>query len=196
MRKNGKTASERVNGYDPIKEKAKYRMDAAGIALQYRIERAAGMRLSSGKPSLKQLSLRHKQMIYLFAQGMAAVDIADLLDMDFQVVYRAINDPLAQQWFASYSDHIDQELENLMTLSVGAVRDALQPGVAMDVRLKAVDRVAKLTGRYTPKTRDAGLGETAEDVIARALALAEKGIDAAISSRPERAKLIDLTPEN
>ena len=53
--------------------------------------------------------------------------------------------------------------------------------------------MARMTGRFDPKDRDAA--DTAEDVISRALTIAEKGMDAIIQTRPDRARLIDLKPE-
>ena len=191
-KRNGRTPSERVGKYDPLLARAKYRMSMEAMQDKYNIDKLIGLRLPTGTSRFKQLSIRHKKIIALFAQGMKVVDIAEIYDCDMQLVYKVLHDPLTQQWLAQWSEMVDKELEQLMYKSVNAIRDALD-NENINVRLRGVDRMARMTGRFDPKDRDAA--DTAEDVISRALAIAEKGMDAIIQTRPDRARLIDLKPE-
>ena len=190
-RRNGSTASERLGLYDPLLQRAQYRMTKDAIAEVYKLEKTMGIRLPTGADKLQTLSPMHKKIIALFVQGVKSVHIAEMCDCRLHTVYHTVNDPIAKAWVAQWNEMTDKELEQLMTKGVDAIRDALDSD-SINIRLKGVDRMAKMLGRYSPK--EGGSGDTAEDVISRILDLANKSVDAVIDSRPERATVINLKP--
>lgn len=133
---------------------------------QYQFEKIIGKRLTTGHTGFKRLSARHKNVIALHLRCLSNRDIAFVTGLDDVHVGRILKDPLCQEIIGNYLDDMDNELLSLAPLAVDAVRSALGDGDAK-VRLNAADKYFKATGKYA---RAEGGGETAEDVLARALA--------------------------
>ena len=97
------------------------------------------------KSGLKSLTQRHKLIIGLHLNGKSNEHIADVVGCSRMTVGYVIRDPLAQEVITYYYEGIESELKALFPKVVDAVRDALDNG-AIGIRLKGVDRFAKLTG--------------------------------------------------
>lgn len=133
---------------------------------QYQFDRVIGRRRSNGQIKLKRLSAQHKNVIALHVRCLSNRDIAFITGLTDHHVGMILRDPLSQEIIGSYLGGIDQELSSLAPLAVDAVRAGLEAG-DVKIRLHAADRFFKATGKYAKA--EAG-HETAEDVLARALA--------------------------
>ncbi len=98
------------------------------------------------KEGLKELKVKHRQIITLHLQGIAGTRIAETLHCSVGMVYNTISDPLAKKLIDHYISGVENDLEALLPLAVGAVRDGLNSG-NMDTKLKSVDKFTKLSGR-------------------------------------------------
>lgn len=95
---------------------------------------------------LKALTVKHRQIIALHLQGIAGTRIGEALNCSVGMVYHTINDPLAKKVIDHFISGVENDLEALLPLAVGAVRDGLNSG-NNDTKLKAVDKFTKLSGR-------------------------------------------------
>lgn len=188
---DGVTPSERVRGYDPVSCRVSYQESAARKAVEYRLDKAMGLRFHSGYKPLKKLTPRHKSVIMLYVQGMKIVDIAEMVGSDYSWLCCVLKDPLVQEYINAYLSSFDDELEALAARAVSAIRDGLNAD-DIGIRLKAVDRYAKMSSRYNKNTKDSG--ETAEDLIRRALEVAKEGVSLARDRAPDRARIINMKP--
>lgn len=133
---------------------------------EYRFERIIGVRNKNSTVRLKRLKPVHKTVIALHIRTLSNRDIAIVTGLNESRVSQIINDPLSQEYIRAHIQGMDNELEVLASLAVDAVRTGLQSNDEK-VKLIAADRFFKATGRYNKE--DSGR-ETAEDVLARALA--------------------------
>ena len=97
------------------------------------------------KIHLKRLSQRHKLIIGMHLAGKSYREIATTVGCSTHTIGRIILDPLAQEVIAYYYEGTEEELKALFPKVVEAVRDALDNS-NIEVKLKGVDRFAKLTG--------------------------------------------------
>lgn len=133
---------------------------------QYRFEKIIGRRLKTGAFPLKRLGTVHKNVIALHLRSLSNRDIALITGLNESTISRILNDPLAQEVIQLYLSGIDQELQGLAPMAVDALRSGLS-SQDTDTQLKAADKFFKATGRYAKAEKG---GESAEDVLARALA--------------------------
>ncbi len=102
-----------------------------------------------GEPNssgLKALTVKHRQIIAMHLQGISGVRIGEALHCTAGMVYHTINDPLAKKVIDHYISGVENDLEALFPLAVDAVRSGLNSGNP-DVKLRAVDKFTKLSGR-------------------------------------------------
>lgn len=135
-------------------------------AEQYQFEKVIGKRFKSGRAPLKRLTPRHKNIIALHLRCLSNRDIALVTGLSEVSVAGTLRDTLSQEIILSYLEGIDEELKSLAPMAVDALRSGLGAG-SIDTRLKAADKFFHVTGRYA---KAESTGETAEDVLARALA--------------------------
>jgi hypothetical protein len=109
-----------------------------------------------GGKGLKALTVKHRQIISLHLQGIAGTRIGKALNCSVGMVYHTINDPLAKKVIDHFISGVENDLEALLPLAVGAVRDGLNSG-STDTKLRAVDKFAKLSGR---DEKEAAVGMT------------------------------------
>ncbi len=149
-----------------------------------------------GQRRIKKLRARHKHVISLHLQGFKSTDIQRFLgDLGIKLNQVAIShillDPLSQQIISKFHSQVDNDLRTLELLAVDAIRDALTGGSTTE-RLKASDQVFKVTGRSSDRAPG---GDTAEDVIARAMQLAQSSVDAVREISRSKPNIIDITPD-
>lgn len=133
---------------------------------QYRFEKIIGRRTPSGVFKLKKLRPKHKNVIALHLRGLSNRDVAFVTGLHEQYIGDILGDPLSHEVIQAYLSGIDHELAALAPKAV----DALRSGLDSDnnsIKLQAADRFFKVTGKYAQAE---STGETAEDVLARALA--------------------------
>ncbi len=99
-----------------------------------------------GKAGLKALTVKHRQIIALHLQGISGTRIGEALNCSAGMVYSTINDPLAKKVIDHFITGVENDLEALLPLAVDAVRTGLECGNP-DVKLRAVDKFTKLSGR-------------------------------------------------
>lgn len=99
-----------------------------------------------GGKGLRSLSIKHRQIIALHLQGISGTKIGETLHCTAGMVYHTINDPLAKKVIDHYISGVENDLEALLPLAVDAVRSGLEHGNP-DVKLRAVDKFTKLSGR-------------------------------------------------
>lgn len=133
---------------------------------QYQFEKIIGKRSRSGRKPLKRLTPRHKNIIALHLRCLSHRDIAVVTGMSEVSVAETLKDSLSQEIISVYLGGMEEELQSLAPMAVDALRSGLGAG-DIGVRLKAADRFFRVTGRYSKAETS---NETAEDVLARALA--------------------------
>ncbi len=156
----------------------------------YQYEKIIGVRKSTGELKLKRLKGVHRQMIGYHLRGMSNRDIAFVTGFSEIAISRVLRDPLAQAYIQEYLAGTENELASLMPMAVDALRDGLGPKVDPRTRLQAADKYFRATGRYAGG--DASK-ETAEDVIKRALEIAQTNSDTVreITRAGQTARVID-----
>lgn len=133
---------------------------------QYRWEKALGRRSPSGELGLRKLAPKHKTIIALHLRCLSNRDIATVTGFDEITVGRVLRDPLSQEYIQAHLESMEGELHSLAPMAVDAVRTGLGSSDPK-IQLNAVDKFFRATGRYAQAESKR---ETAEDVIARALA--------------------------
>lgn len=123
-------------------------------------------------PLLQKLKPLHRQIVAMHLQGMANVEIGEVIDMSAGWVGRVLQDPLVQELVKGFMQGVDAELEGLYPLAVDALRKGLQ-SEETGTRLKTVDRFVKMSQRFRG---DNAAGTSAEDVIKKALELAGNAV--------------------
>jgi len=159
---------------------------------EYQTQKTLGIRTPSGELKLKQLKPIHKMMIVHHLRGWSNRDVASLLGKAEITVSRVLRDPLSQSLLKEFHEASKAELEALAPLAVAAVRNGLTSD-SERTALAAADKFFKATGQYSDETRGP---ETAEDVIARALAIAQTQANTIHDlTRPDHTKIIDINPD-
>lgn len=161
---------------------------------QYQFEKVIGKRTRTGELKLKRLKGIHRQMIAYHLRGMSGRDIAFVTGFDEVAISRILRDPLSAAYINAVLESSDMELSALAPMAVDAVRSGLESDNE-GTRLKAADKFFRATGKYN-KTDTAA--ETAEDVIARALAqvaATQAGILRDLTRPDPISNLVDVTPE-
>lgn len=133
---------------------------------QYQWGKVIGKRLPTGQQKLRKLTARHKNVIALHLRSLSNRDIAFITGLAEGVVGNILRDPLSQEVISNYLEGIEQELLSLTPMAIDALRSGLGDG-SVKTRLNAADKFFRATGRYAQSEK---AGDTAEDVLARALA--------------------------
>lgn len=133
---------------------------------RYLVEKRIGLRRENGAMKLKKLTARHLRIIGMHLEGFSVEQIAVSMPCSIPTVSRIVNDPLSQVILKRVYEDRQGELQSLGGVAIQAVREGLGPEQPIGVRLRAVDRYAKV--RETMLSKDK-IDESAEDVIARML---------------------------
>ena len=185
--------------YDPVQEYQDNQLLREVMRKQYdpavyQFEKIIGKRTKTGELKLKRLKPLHRQMLHMHLGCYSNRDIAFHLNVDEITVSRVLRDPLSQEIINTYAEGIDAELEALLPLGVDVVRKALLSDSAK-IGLAGVDKLFRALGKFN-HTGDKEERETAEDVIARALGIAQTQADAIKElSRSGRPKAIEIAFE-
>ena len=166
--------------YDPVQEYQDNQLLREVMRKQYdpkvyQFEKIIGKRTKTGELKLKRLKPLHRQMLHMHLGCYSNRDIAFHLNVDEITVSRVLRDPLSQEIINTYAAGIDAELEALLPLGVDVVRKALLSD-SPKVGLAGVDKLFRALGKFN-HTGDKEERETAEDVIARALGIAQTQAD-------------------
>ena len=186
--------------YDPVKEFEDNQMMRELHRQQYdpavyQFEKIIGKRTKTGELKLKRLKPLHRQMIAMHIGCFSNRDIAFQMNIDEITVSRVLRDPLSQEIINVYAAGIDAELEALLPLGVDVVRKALLSNNAK-LALQGVDKLFRALGKFD-HSHDVDKRETAEDVIARALKIAQTSVDTVKElARDKRPTAIDVSFED
>ncbi len=182
--------------YDPVNEYQENQLMREIMGKKYdpktyQYEKIIGKRTKTGELKLKRLKPLHRQMLHMHLGCYSNRDIAFHLNVDEITVSRVLRDPLSQEIINVYSSGIDAELEALLPLGVDVLRKAVLSDSAK-IALQGVDKLFRALGKFD-HSHDAEKKETAEDVIARALGIAQTQADTLKElSRSERPKALDI----
>ncbi len=162
---------------------------------RYDFEKLIGKRRLTGALNLKRLKPVHKVIMVLHARGWKNKDIVIFLEgagrpCSEQMISHTINDPMFQSLLQPFHEGVDNEIKTLEVLSVDVIKNALENGSIRE-QLTAVDRVFKASGRYNDKNTGA---ETAEDVMARCLAVMQNQSEAVNNLVRKSPNILDITP--
>lgn len=135
---------------------------------KYELEKALGLRFSSGMQIRKKVKAIHWKMYKLHLAGYSHQTIADALEVAYSTVQAALSQPWAQEGGKKHIDELRSQFDMLREKANNAVRKGLD-NEDPDVNLRAANLFFKQQGDFTPKGQAAG--ETAEDVIKRMLQL-------------------------
>lgn len=157
----------------------------------YKVEKILGARRPNGELNLKKLKPIHRKIIAMHCRGLPNRDIAFVTGLSEVSIGRILRDPLSQEYINQIvHENVDMELSALGPLAIDAVRQGLL-SEDQKVALVAADRFFRATGRYD---RGDTAQQTAEDVIKRALELAQGSQELArdaLASRSDGAKVIE-----
>lgn len=176
-----------VGYYDPHRAAVTYAMDRTKIKEHYQFEKAMGHRLPNGSKPLKNVTPRHLLIASKFMSGAGVNQIALAFHCKASTISRILHDPKIAGLIKIGRDAYDEELKNLLPLAVEAIRGALCDS-NVKVRLAAVDRFARMTGKGTEPVEDDG-GLTINIISVR-----EKFVSD-LREMAESAKIIDVIPE-
>ena len=182
--------------YDPVKEHEENQLLRELHRKQYdpavyQFEKIIGKRTQTGELKLKRLKPLHRQMIAMHIGCFSNRDIAFQMNIDEITVSRVLRDPLSQEIINVYAEGIDAELEALLPLGVDVVRKALLSDNAK-IALQGTDKLFRALGKFD-HSHDREKRETAEDVIARALGIAQTSVDTVRElTRNERPRALDV----
>lgn len=154
----------------------------------YQVEKALGLRLVDGTKPLNRLRPIHLKVAFLAATGAKGTEIAAHLSCKLGNIYKTLRDPLVRDIISRHMEDIEGEISLMAGLAAETFRDGFKDS-SMNIRLKALDLWMKGQGKYIEQR---GRGETAEDVIARALGIVDKAVDMVKPLPGERARLIDV----
>ena len=154
----------------------------------WRRDRALGAIGAPSEYQINKFSPTHRLCIALHLNGFALNEIASTVRRPASWVLQTLNDPVSKRIIATVYDSVDAEVSALLCRAVEAVRDALS-SEDTKVRLQAADMVFKSNGKYRPMIGTEGI--SAEDVVQRALAIAEKAVGGVREVRPSRPFLLD-----
>lgn len=185
--------------YDPVKENEENAILRELHRKQYnpavyQFEKIIGKRTKTGELKLKRLKPLHRQMIAMHIGCFSNRDIAFQMNIDEITVSRVLRDPLSQELIKSYAEGIDAELEALLPLGVDVLRKSLLSDSAK-IALLGTDKLFRALGKFD-HSHEVEKKETAEDVIARALGIAQTQADALKElARPTRPRALDVQYE-
>lgn len=132
------------NGYyDSEKAAERNKEEAPKRQALYLAEKVLGKRDQSGRPRLKKLKSKHREMIAAFLEGAGMVEIAEEFGVAHVTVQRVLADPLAKELMAGFHDSYKQEFNQLLPQVTDSIRSGLN-AVDINTRLKAVDRFQKI----------------------------------------------------
>ena len=116
------------------KEKQKKQMQALGLTIE-----------EPNDTELKTLHTTHKFILALYMTGKySQVEVAKQADVHYTTVWKVIHSKLGKEVIKDWKEMLQVELDGLMPLAVGAVREGLMAGDKM-IKLRAVDRFIKMT---------------------------------------------------
>ena len=144
---------------------------------------------SNAYKPLKRLSPRHMMIIESHLAGRRNTEIAKEFGTSTSRISIILHNPTVQTYLQAMREAADQELKNLLPAAVEVLHRALEDG-DLNVALRASDMILKTLGKYREPTR---VEETAEDVIARVLALVRASGTVREVTEPQN-RLIDVTP--
>ena len=156
----------------------------------YQIEKVLGLRLVDGTKPLTHLRPIHLKVAYLHAIGMKGTEIAAQLSCKLGNIYKVLRDPLIRDIISRHMEDIETEIGSMAALAATTFRNGFNAD-SMAMQLRTLDIWMKGQGKYIEQK---GHGETAEDVIARALGIVDKAVDMIKPLPGERARLIDVKP--
>lgn len=125
---------------------------------------------------MDKITLHQKQAILLHLEGLPPKQIAEELGKSPDWVSRVLRSKKAEELINNYLSFADQEFKVLYSLSINAVRDALNSS-DVKVRLDAAKIYLKAHGKDGASGPASGVGETAEDVITRVIELQMRVIE-------------------
>ena len=184
--------------YDAIKEDAynkrmRARVNGKYDPLEYHQDKLLGKRSITGELKLKRLNGAHRRIISLHARCLSNRDIAFVTGFSEIAISRIVRDPLSQRYLNELISGNEEELKALMPLATDALRQGLNSDNVKTAMI-AADKFFRATGHY--QHDETGGRETAEDVIARALAVMDKQAGALRElARPERPRALDVAFE-
>ena len=182
--------------YDPVKEHEENQLLRELHRKQYdpqvyQFEKIIGRRTKTGELKLRRLKPLHRQMIAMHIGCFSNRDIAFQMNVDEITVSRVLRDPLSQEIINTYAEGIDAELEALLPLGVDVLRKSLLSDSAK-IALQGADKLFRALGKFN-HTGDEEKRETAEDVIQRALGIAQGSVDIVKEiTRRERPRALDV----
>jgi len=182
--------------YDPVKEHEENQLLRELHRKQYdpqvyQFEKIIGRRTKTGELKLRRLKPLHRQMIAMHIGCFSNRDIAFQMNVDEITVSRVLRDPLSQEIINVYAEGIDAELEALLPLGVDVLRKSLLSDSAK-IALQGADKLFRALGKFN-HTGDEEKRETAEDVIQRALGIAQGSVDIVKEiTRRERPQALEI----
>ena len=182
--------------YDPVKEHQENQLLREVMRQKYdpqtyQMEKIIGKRTRTGELKLKRLKPLHRRMLHMHLGCYSNRDIAFHLNVDEITVSRVLRDPLSQEIISTYASGIDAELEALLPLGVDVLRKSLLSDSAK-IALQGTDKLFRALGKFD-HSHDAEKKETAEDVIQRALGIAQGSVDIVKEiTRRERPRALDV----
>ena len=182
--------------YDPVKEHKENQLLRELHRKQYdpqvyQFEKIIGRRTKTGELKLRRLKPLHRQMIAMHIGCFSNRDIAFQMNVDEITVSRVLRDPLSQEIINVYAEGIDAELEALLPLGVDVLRKSLLSDSAK-IALQGADKLFRALGKFN-HTGDEEKRETAEDVIQRALGIAQGSVDIVKEiTRRERPQALEI----
>ena len=95
---------------------------------------------------LKELSVMHKQVCSLLAQGLGRVEIAAICEITPEYVTMLARQPLCKEYIAEMNEYVGTRMEALFEESVNVMADAMKHGT-LDERLKGARLQLEATKR-------------------------------------------------
>lgn len=99
-----------------------------------------------GSRNLREMTVKHRQVASLLAQGTKRDVICELTGYSSTYITWLIKDPLFKEYMRDMSEFVDAQIEAMYTSTADAIRDGLTTG-NMDERLKSARLQLELTGR-------------------------------------------------
>lgn len=138
--------------------------------LTYTDEKEIGLRRPDGSLNLKELKLIHYKALQMHTSGKKNSEIARTLHKTDATISRWLSDPLIVEILAKEYEANDARFKAMYGKTLDVIEDSLnQDKHSIGVNLKGADMYLKAHKKYDPE--NAGIGDTAEDVIARMLNL-------------------------
>jgi len=155
----GRTSSEMVGVYFPLKAKAKYQLNRELIADHYLYEKVIGLRKSNGAAKIASVRPIHQHIIAAHLSGERHVNIALQLGVSLGTVHRVVNDPVFTNLVDRFRDGFTAELEAMFPLVISAIRKGLESKKVTE-NLFAAKQWASLTGKGETTRGDTNINLT------------------------------------